>query len=485
MIEARKLSGGYKAFNVRHINLTIRKGEFFVILGPNGSGKSTLLKLLTGVLPPTEGEIYLKGKSLHSYTHKEKAKMISVLGQEEQVAFDFTVEEVVALGRYPHQQGWFGWLNHKDRQVIEEAMSMTHVDSLRHHPFHLLSGGEKQRVWLAKALAQETECIFLDEPTNHLDLKFTFDLLDVLKTRQASKRLTVVAILHDLNVAALYADRVALMKAGRLQVLEDIRQLNEIDQLEKLYGVKVCAQAHPRLDRPQFMLTPEKKSLAKGPALFDSYHIRQNKHFFHLASDVPIKVMSNSHWRSGICWAHHLCQFYFPHRKRHHPEAQIKALLDQWNIPAYQTVSVITEAKLEHYVVMEDKETYPLLVVVSTGEYKEEKLVDRLSRTRSHLINSVNVIMIIDGCLDDGALVQAMMTATKAKNRAVTRITGHDAEEEWEINKTGTDAMMVAATQRGKRIDYVETLALDKAIERLVYTATQEALLRSVQVLDA
>ena len=139
---------------------------------------------------------------------------MAVLTQEVQVSFDYTVEEIISLGRYPHQKGFFKQLSKEDRKVIEEVMDITNISQLRKAQFRMISGGEKQRVLLAKALAQEPEILLLDEPTNHLDIKHTFHMLDLLKERQQMMGLTIFAILHDLNVASLYADRIALLHNG-------------------------------------------------------------------------------------------------------------------------------------------------------------------------------------------------------------------------------------------------------------------------------
>ena len=215
MIRIHNLVGGYTETPIiNDLDLEIMKGEFFALLGQNGSGKTTLFKLITGQLPIKSGKITLSGKEVQSLSKLEKAKKMAVLTQEVQVSFDYTVEEIISLGRYPHQKGFFKQLSKEDRKVIEEVMDITNVSQLRKAQFRMISGGEKQRVLLAKALAQEPEILLLDEPTNHLDIKHTFHMLDLLKERQQMKGLTIFAILHDLNVASLYADRIALLHNG-------------------------------------------------------------------------------------------------------------------------------------------------------------------------------------------------------------------------------------------------------------------------------
>lgn len=487
MIEARQLSGGYTQFNVKEVNLSVERGQFVAILGPNGSGKTTLLKLLSGALAPKKGEVLLKGKPLNRYSTKEKAKLISVLGQEEQVAFDFTVEEVVALGRYPHQKGWFGLLSPQDRKKIEEALVMTRLVHLRHHPFYQLSGGEKQRVLLAKALAQEAEALFLDEPTNHLDINFTIEMLDLLKTWQQSKGLTIVAILHDVNVAALYADRLALMQQGQLQLVEEIDQLKDAGPLEQLYTMKVEPVAHPRLDRPQFMYTSQQCFKDnKTLSLADAYQLKQNKHFFHLHFKVPFKVMSNCQWGSGIRWARHFCHFFLSHDQRDadwrkgipRPEERLEGLLHQWGIPPHQAAGAITYAQLEHYVLVEKQVESPLLAVITVACPTEDvKSYLKASVPENKL---VSVMLFIDGFLDDGALVQGLIVAEQAKSRAMAEQGILPAKANGANENQDREIMMIAVTQRGKGTMDSGIKPFYQTVDQLVYQAVKKALL-SVQ----
>lgn len=219
MLQVKNLSGGYdvKRTVIHDLSFTIKKGDFLALAGPNGSGKTTVIRLIMGALPVSHGDIFLDGKKLSSYSQKELARKTAVMTQENQSGLDFTAEEIVMLGRYPHQKGMF-FKEHSDadRKASEKAMKQTAVWQYRKRPFQALSGGEKQRVLLAKALAQEPELLLLDEPTNHLDMKHTKELLELLKTLQKEMNLTILAILHDLNLASLYADQIALLDRGML-----------------------------------------------------------------------------------------------------------------------------------------------------------------------------------------------------------------------------------------------------------------------------
>src|SRR3954463_976582 len=283
MINVQNLVGGYtQSPIIQGLNLEIKKGEFFTLLGQNGSGKTTLFKLITGQLPIKSGKITLSGKEIQSLSKIEKAKKMAVLTQEVQVSFDYTVEEVISLGRYPHQKGILKQLSKEDRKVIEEVMDITKVSQFRKAQFRMISGGEKQRVLLAKALAQEPEILLLDEPTNHLDIKHTFQILDLLKERQQNMGLTIFAILHDLNVASLYADRIALLHNGGFLEVGDVDILRKEEQLQKVYEVKVKAQSHPSVPKPQLLMTPN-YSTASQPLNFEnSYKMNQTEEYLHV-----------------------------------------------------------------------------------------------------------------------------------------------------------------------------------------------------------
>ncbi|EGL81501.1 protein of unknown function DUF105 [Caldalkalibacillus thermarum TA2.A1] len=478
MMELRQVSGGYEEFKVQEVNLTLRQGEFFALLGPNGSGKSTLLKLMTGVLPPESGEILLNGIPLDRYGSKEKAKLVSVLGQEEHVAFDFSVEEIVALGRYPYQRGLLNWHSAQDERVIREAMAATDVERYRQQAFRLLSGGEKQRVLLAKALAQEPQLLFLDEPTNHLDLKHTFSLLTLLKEWQRTKGLTVFAILHDLNVAALYADRLGLMKDGRLQVVDDVHVLKDEDRIEQTYRVQVNAQAHPRLDKPQFMLTPDEEQGPSSLSLLEGYHLTQDQQLLHISFDRPLKVMANSVWGSGISWASHFCNFHVP--KQYHcanPQADIKRWLEERDIPVQQAVGMMTAVELKDYALLaREAASYQLLAVVTAGVGNAVDISQTHDLNTLSQIGTINTMVFIDGHLTDGAFVNAVMTVTEAKTKALHTLKVKDKATGTIATGTSTDSIVIAATQQGEPTPYAgSATVLGKALGQLVYQATLQA----------
>lgn len=193
--------------------LKLHVGEFVAIAGPNGAGKSTLLSLLAGLARPSYGECLFLGRRAHEGNRREFARQVAVVLQTEPTAFPFTVEEVVAMGRTPHATGLYE--SAEDHAAVTGALKATEMERFRNRDFRTLSGGEKQRVLLAAALAQEPRVLLLDEPSNHLDLEHQLSLHHLLR-ELSRKGLLVVSVTHDLNLAAAYAGRVVLMNEGRI-----------------------------------------------------------------------------------------------------------------------------------------------------------------------------------------------------------------------------------------------------------------------------
>jgi iron complex transport system ATP-binding protein len=200
---------------VRDFCLSVSKGEVFGLLGPNGSGKSTIIRLLSGVLSPNRGRIHFAGRDLTSYRREALARRIAVVPQETQIASPFSVLEVVLMGRSPHQ-GRLGFESQADIALARHAMELTEVNELERRAIHELSGGERQRVMLARALAQTPQLLLLDEPTAFLDIKHQVEVYDLVRNLSRHEGLTIVSILHDLNLASLYCDRLALLKSGEV-----------------------------------------------------------------------------------------------------------------------------------------------------------------------------------------------------------------------------------------------------------------------------
>ena len=202
-----------QGFHLQPVSFDAEPGTFMVLLGPNGSGKSTLFSLINGTLKPDSGSVMINGQEISAYPGKQRARMMGMVPQTSSINFDFTVGELVAMGRYPYQ-GFFTYESDEDKKVVDRILGKLDLNSYRERSVRSLSGGEYQRVLLARVLVQQTEILLLDEPGNHLDLKHQTLLLELLKDEVCSGK-TVVAVLHDLNQALHYADRGLLLDEGR------------------------------------------------------------------------------------------------------------------------------------------------------------------------------------------------------------------------------------------------------------------------------
>ena len=482
MIEVQNLSGGYgKQMIIKDLSFSVEKGEFLAILGPNGSGKSTLLKLLSGALPKSSGSIRLAGRDLLSYSPLEKARLMSVLAQEEYISFDFTVEEIVSLGRYPHQQGFIKRLKEKDHALIKEALELTKVSQYKQSLIHHLSGGEKQRVLLAKAIVQEPKILFLDEPTNHLDVQHTFHLLNLIKDWQKTKGTSILAILHDLNVASLYADRVLLLHEGRLKDLGDVQLLKNEEQLKEVYQVEVKSQAHPTIPKPQLFLTPQHGVLQLGAQadFTQQYTLTQNEQLIHVHFSRALRTISNGVFGEGLQWVQHFCNFHVD--MNYHcanPKEDVAAWLDQLGLPKEQALGMMTAVQLEDRVVISRKvHGNSFLVIVTAGVGNAVDISHPREKMEAFQIGTINTMIFVDAHLSDGALVNAIISATEAKTKAMIDLQIMDKHSQTLATGTSTDSLSIASTQVGEVTPYAGSgTPLGKGIGELVYEATTLAI---------
>lgn len=223
-----------------NITFSIEKGKFVGIIGPNGSGKSTMLKIIYRHLKQTSGAVTLYEKDIVHFAQKRLAQEISVVSQETPVLFDFTVKDLVMMGRTPYKK-WLANDNQDDFSIVNESMRLANVQHLGGRSFSQLSGGEKKRVMLARALAQKAKILILDEPTNHLDIEHQYQLMDLVK----GLPITIVAALHDLNLAAAYCDELIVMKEGALYMEGTPEQVLTEETLKQVFSIQAGVSKNP------------------------------------------------------------------------------------------------------------------------------------------------------------------------------------------------------------------------------------------------
>ncbi|GCE24698.1 ABC transporter [Dictyobacter alpinus] len=239
ILEMQGISFGYKRQDLLYdVSVSVAPGEMIGLLGPNGSGKTTLLRLLSGVLQPRRGQILLQGRTLSQWGRRQAAQRIAVVPQELHMPFTYTVEQMVSLGRTPFTSSFFGSRKEHDSTIIQDAMQAAGVTSLSERIFNELSGGERQRVTVAMALAQQPSILLLDEPTAHLDIKYQIETLELVQQLNQDRKMTIIAAMHDLNLAARYFPRLILFQRGIVADASPAEVL-EPGLLSRVYGVQV------------------------------------------------------------------------------------------------------------------------------------------------------------------------------------------------------------------------------------------------------
>ena len=232
-IEAKEIQSVLSGNHIlKGVDLTAGRQELLGVIGPNGSGKSTLLKCIYRVLKPTAGAVYLDGKPLEQLSYRKSAQEVAVVAQHNYYNFDFCVRDVMLMGHAPHKRP-LERDTAEDYRIVAEALETVGMADFADRTFSTLSGGEQQRVILARALAQQTPCLILDEPTNHLDIKFQLQLMDLVRGLNR----TVIAAIHDLNIAALYCDRLCAVKDGKIVGEGTPRELLTPEFIRKVYEV--------------------------------------------------------------------------------------------------------------------------------------------------------------------------------------------------------------------------------------------------------
>lgn len=253
MLSFTHVKAGYGSKPVlTDVSFKVNKGEYVALIGSNGTGKSTLIKCVSGLLPLSGGEIEICGKNIRRLKAKERARMVAVVPQSYYVDYDFTVEDIVMMGRNPyidfrHRE------SQKDHEIAERAMKMTKTDVFRNRPYNELSGGERQRVILARAITQQPDIILLDEPTSALDLHHQIEVMELIRKLNEEEHITVLAVLHDINLASRFCSRIVILKEGRVEADGTPQEVVNREEMENLYNMRLLVKNNPLLGKPEIV----------------------------------------------------------------------------------------------------------------------------------------------------------------------------------------------------------------------------------------
>ncbi|MDD5772696.1 MAG: ABC transporter ATP-binding protein [bacterium] len=264
MLEINNLTCGYDArFSLTDINIKIKENEFLGIIGPNGSGKTTLFRAITKIIHPRNGGIFLDGIDLDEIDFKGLARKLAVVSQNFDIDMMMSVEEFVLLGRIPYRQRIQLFESKDDGKIVNEAMVLTDTLEFRKRLMGSLSGGERQLVYIARALAQKPKLLLLDEPTNQLDIAHQVKIMDLIKRLNKERNITVVIVLHDLNLASEYCDRLVLINNGRVHKIGSPCEVLTYQTIEEVYKTVVLVKENPLSKKPYVFLVSEGKGGAK------------------------------------------------------------------------------------------------------------------------------------------------------------------------------------------------------------------------------
>lgn len=251
MLRAKNLKVGYEdRIIIENLNLSIKQGEIVSIIGPNGCGKSTLLKTLSRMIHPIAGTVYLEGTELKQLKNKLISQKICLLSQHNQAPNDLTVEQLVYYGRLPHKK-WYESKNEEDRKLIEWAIEQTGLTRYKDKPIGSLSGGERQRAYIAQALCQKPTILLLDEPTTYLDISYQLELMELVQEINKKLNITVVMVLHELNQASRYSDRLVIMKQGAIISEGAPNQIIDQQTIESVYQIECEIDLDPISNKPR------------------------------------------------------------------------------------------------------------------------------------------------------------------------------------------------------------------------------------------
>jgi len=257
IVEVEDLSAGYgDGFVIHDLDFSLEAGEFVTILGKNGSGKSTLIKTLLGLLKNVAGRAKVAGQDISRLNSRQIAKIVAYVPQIFDATFEFTVQEIIHMGRYAHQ-GRFERPTPEDERTIEEVMRSARVSPLKDKKLAHLSGGERQRVFIARALAQDTPLLFLDEPSSHLDISYQLDVYRLLKRLQEEKGKTILCTEHNINLAIPFSNRIMFLKDGRIHSLGPPRDLITGESIRDVFAAEVDVRENVHSRLPEISLIPK------------------------------------------------------------------------------------------------------------------------------------------------------------------------------------------------------------------------------------
>lgn len=256
MIEVRNVSKHYGELTaLTDVSCSIQEGEWWGIIGPNGSGKSTLLQLISGVDKVSSGELMIQGTHVSEYSRRELSQMLAVLQQDGLPAIDYPVRDIIEMGRFPFQD-WIGRDRGKNAStIIEDIMDMLQLQELSDRPLDELSGGQRQRVALAKVMAQEPHILLLDEPTTYLDIYYQLQFMELVANWRKESGITVIAVLHDLNLAAQFCDKLLVLQEGEVIGIGTPEEILTEDNIRRVYNVDPSVVQHPVRGVPQILLS--------------------------------------------------------------------------------------------------------------------------------------------------------------------------------------------------------------------------------------
>ncbi len=257
-IELEKVHYAYARTKVlKGLSFTIDPGDFFIVIGPNGSGKTTLMRLICGLEKPSSGRVTILGRPIQSYSRKRLAKEIAFVPQSTPLDFLFTVFDVVLMGRSPYQ-GMLGLENQTDLEKARQAIEFTGIEGLANRKVSQLSGGERQLAFIARAICQEPTVLLLDEPTASLDLAHQIHIMDLMEKLKTEKKITIVMVSHDVNLAAMYASRLLLLNKGEIAHIGSTEAVLTYQNLEDSYGCPLLVDKNPMGAVPRVTLVPGK-----------------------------------------------------------------------------------------------------------------------------------------------------------------------------------------------------------------------------------